>query len=193
MINKQWLIKITGENDLWYDSEERTYRRRMYCPYCGKVSGCQCYEELDDAEIDIANEINYTCSSKCMLENGEWDYIEDALSEAGFKRKVSELTEDESAKCINYCLLDDDKRYDVLDAINILEIRKTTWELKHKDRIKILESFDESDVDDVCYILDIDLCRNIKDLTEEEAESVLNILIEDADVDFEIPIGDVCK
>lgn len=48
-------------------------------------------------------------------------------------------------------------------------------------------------VDDVCYIMDIDLSRDIKDLTEEEARQVLDILTKDGDDDFKCPMGDACK
>jgi len=49
MINE--FIKITDEDNLFYDSVKKEYRYRMHCPYCGKYSGCWCYPELDNVPM----------------------------------------------------------------------------------------------------------------------------------------------
>lgn len=64
---KEGLIKITGMDDVFYDSIERLYRYRMFCPSCGKYSGCRCFPELEDAEFAYEEENDCTCSYKCSL------------------------------------------------------------------------------------------------------------------------------
>ena len=55
-MDKRWLVKINGEDDLFYDSYNKEYRLRLFCPNCNKSSGCQCYENYDDYLIDYISE-----------------------------------------------------------------------------------------------------------------------------------------
>lgn len=65
MINK--FIKISGYDNLFYDSEEKVYRYRMYCSVCGKLSGCRCFQELESAELAEDNDSSSLCSCRCFL------------------------------------------------------------------------------------------------------------------------------
>ncbi len=62
---KEWLIRL-GES-LFYDSEEKLYRVRTHCSFCGKDSGCVCFNELEKAEDFIDTDVRFVCSSRCRL------------------------------------------------------------------------------------------------------------------------------
>ena len=83
----KYLIKITGEQDLFYDSEDRVYKYRMHCPYCSKESGCRCFETLGKAEDFMDDSIGFMCSNKCSLINFidefEEDDVRDTMKEMG--------------------------------------------------------------------------------------------------------------
>lgn len=96
MIDKKWLIKI--KEDLWYDSEKKEYRYRIHCPNCGKVSGCLCYSDLEEAEIDICNDVGFCCSSKCSIICGEFDDLNLVMSILDIKKDVDELSEEDCEK-----------------------------------------------------------------------------------------------
>ena len=72
---REGLIKITDENNLFYDSVERLYKYRMHCPYCGKVSGCRCFDTLEEAEDFIVDGSEFRCSAKhsLMMLIDEWE------------------------------------------------------------------------------------------------------------------------
>lgn len=66
---KEGFIKITGEDNLFYDSIKKEYRYRMHCPYCHKVSGCWCFEELDQVPMfDEERPQIYCCNVHFVLE-----------------------------------------------------------------------------------------------------------------------------
>jgi len=84
---KECLIRLTDEKDLFYDSEDRCYRYRMHCPYCGKYSGCRCFPTLEKAENFAEDGMNFLCSSMCFLnsmidDQGRED-IGDTMKEMG--------------------------------------------------------------------------------------------------------------
>ena len=85
---KKNLIRITGEKNLFYDSEDKLYRCRMHCPYCGKDSGCRCFDTLEKAEGFVENGTKIICSSKCFLmtfiDDQGIDDIRDTMWEMGF-------------------------------------------------------------------------------------------------------------
>ena len=86
---KENLIRLTGEKDLFYDSEDRLYRYRMHCPQCGKYSGCRCFDELEKAENFAVEGMNFLCSSRCFLksliDDQGIDDIGDTMKEMGIK------------------------------------------------------------------------------------------------------------
>ncbi len=63
-IMKESLIKITGTDNLYYDSETKQYKSRMHCPYCGKPSGCWCYSEFDSIPMWDEDFPNTYCSDR---------------------------------------------------------------------------------------------------------------------------------
>ncbi len=89
---KENLIRLTDETDLFYDSEDRLYRYRMHCPYCGKYSGCRCFPTLEKVEDFVENGMNFLCSSKCFLksliDDQGIDDIRDTMFEMGFKNWI---------------------------------------------------------------------------------------------------------
>ncbi len=48
---KEGLIKITGEDNLFYDSIKKEYKYRTHCPHCHKPTRCWCYGE-DEGYLD---------------------------------------------------------------------------------------------------------------------------------------------
>ena len=89
---KETLIRLTGEKNLFYDSEDRLYRYRMYCPYCGKESGCRCFDTLKKAETFAVDSVPIVCSSKCFLksliDDQGIDEIGDTMKEIDIKSTV---------------------------------------------------------------------------------------------------------
>ena len=84
---KETLIRLTDEEDLFYDSEDRLYRYRMHCPQCGKYSGCRCFDKLEKAENFAVEGMNFLCSSRCflnsMINDQGIDDIGDTMKEMG--------------------------------------------------------------------------------------------------------------
>lgn len=79
-----YLVKITDEENLFYDSEERLYRYRMHCPACGETSGCRCFETIEKAYDFMENDYDYLCSSRCFIESAVDDYeLGEAMKEIG--------------------------------------------------------------------------------------------------------------
>lgn len=106
-MKKQWLIKINGENNLYYDSEKKIYRLRLFCPYCDKPSDCQCYESYEDYECDRSSEFPVRCCSYlcCLLINpgAETENIREAVQNLGMDVKpLAEYTEEEAEKIVDY-------------------------------------------------------------------------------------------
>lgn len=185
-MNKLWLIKLTGEDNLFYDSEEKVYRYRMHCPYCGKASGCQCYEDMEEAECDEANEINYSCSAKCSLMFGEWEGVDMAMGEAKIRWRASELPESDARKLFEHL-----KETEVLAAMQDLSIFKHKRDLTIEERCSIIEHFGEG-LEEHASTHGIDMRKDIKDLTEDEARKVLGIVAEECEAP-DAPMGEVCK
>lgn len=77
------LIKITDEENMFYDSEERLYRCRMHCPSCGDMSGCRCFETIEEAYEFIEGGCDYLCSCKCYLDDVDECELGEAMKEMG--------------------------------------------------------------------------------------------------------------
>lgn len=73
---KENLIRVKDYKNLFYDKVEKTYRVRMHCPECDKVSGCRCFKTRREAEIFLEDGISCACSKFCELLLSEYD-IED--------------------------------------------------------------------------------------------------------------------
>jgi hypothetical protein len=117
-INKQWLIKINGEDNLYYDSENKDYRLRLFCPHCHKPSECQCYRHYDDYLVDYVEGFPVRCCSFlcCLIINSdnETKNIIEAAQNIGISIKdFSDYTEEEAKKIINYLI--DEGIWDFLD------------------------------------------------------------------------------
>ena len=109
-MNKQWLIKINSEDNLYYDSENKDYRLRLFCPLCHKPSGCcQCYRTYEDYERDCVTELPVRCCSNlcCLILNsdGETENIIEATENIGIDIKPStKYTEKEAKQIIEYLI-----------------------------------------------------------------------------------------
>lgn len=106
-MEKRWLIKINGENNLYYDSEKKIYRLRLFCPYCDKPSDCQCYEDYEDYEYDRSSEFPVRCCSYlcCLLANpgAETENIKETARDIGIGvKQLTEYTEEEAEQIIDY-------------------------------------------------------------------------------------------
>lgn len=187
------IVKLTAENDLFYDSVEKLYRYRMHCPECGTISGCRCFPDLEEAELATVSETDYACSSRCSLlysyENSDGQ-IEEALQCIGFNRPIKDLTVQESEQIISFLYKDIDTRECIRDIIDDLEINKHVSQLSHEERIKILIQYDatEFSIISTCDLIGIEMQRPLESITEEEARKVLDI----AEIDFDCPDGDSC-
>lgn len=97
------LIKLTGEDNLFYDSIEKVYRYRMHCPTCGKISGCQCFEDIEDAEHASISELDYCCTCKCtIMEIIKYDVydINEIMSSLKINKDPKNLTEEDAENII---------------------------------------------------------------------------------------------
>ncbi len=215
MVNKQWLIKLTGEDNLFYDSEEKVYRYRNHCPTCGTVSGCQCFKDLETAEEATFEDLDYCCSSKCVLiynkeEGGvdDIDAIYEAMTTLGIRKGLTELTYQEVLKVIRE--LDKREAKELLNrlkagkSINRRELssylarehlgyRVPYTMLMHEDLIKVLQFANTEDLlilenlHDI--MVDIGINKKVEDVTEEEAQKILNL----CEFDGDAPLGESCN
>jgi hypothetical protein len=80
MAENNEFIKITGEDNLFYDSIRKEYRHRMHCQYCGKPSGCWCYPGIDSVPLFEDERPNTYCT--------DVHFVLDNSSEV---REISEL------------------------------------------------------------------------------------------------------
>ena len=189
---KEGLIRITGEKDIFYDSIEKVYRYRMHCPNCKKViSICRCYQDLDALLINIDDGIaDYTCSSKCALNFGEWDELGEAMQALDLSRDLKECVSELSAQQLKESL----RKYEIGSVLLELFNSNSEMPISHlknptrKEQEEIL--FVMGDVKDVLYDLDKSYYPDISELTEEQASQVLTILTEDGDFDY--PQGEDC-
>lgn len=111
---KEGLVKLTDEDNIFYDSIEKMYRYMMHCPKCYKISGCRCFEDLEDAEEASTSGLDFCCSSKCsidMLDSCEDERIKELMQELHIEKDIKDLTE-EDASLILEDLCND---YDSLD------------------------------------------------------------------------------
>lgn len=118
MVNKEGLVKLTNEDNIFYDSIKKVYRYRMHCPKCGKISGCRCFEDIEDVEEASASGLDFCCSSKCsiyMLDSYEEERIKELMQELYIEKDIKDLTE-EDASLILEDLCND---YDSLDYDHI--------------------------------------------------------------------------
>ena len=190
---KDGFIRIKDNNDIFYDSIEKVYRYRMHCPECEKlIPTCRCYHDLDCLLIDIEEGIaDYTCSAKCCLVGGDWDELGEAMQEIGLEKDLKEclklLTETQSAEAFN--------------ELNINCVLKTLFEQSsqftfsqikdpsHEDRLEII--FIMGDVKTHLKEYDIDYYPDCKDLTEEQAQELLDFLTDGGEFDY--PSGEECE
>ncbi len=104
---REGLVRIKGEEDLFYDSIEKVYRYRMHCPRCGKISGCRCFHHLEDIDDD---EI-LCCTNVCFVNLS--DLAKEFASE--MKLTVSPTMEEWNAQKIVNAMTDNiDLEYDGL-------------------------------------------------------------------------------
>ena len=107
-MNKRWLTKINGEDDLYYDSENKEYRLRIFCPHCHKPSGCQCYRHYEDYIYDSISDFPICCSYSCSLiinSDTEIENIINAAEDLGLGiKKLSEYTEKEAEQIITHLI-----------------------------------------------------------------------------------------
>lgn len=191
---KSGLIRLKMNKNIFYDSVIKQYRYRMHCPICGDEvqSGCRCYDDLDVLLSDIDDGIaDATCSAKCCLDDYvDWDYIEEAMQTVGLgkdiKKCLSELTEKQSLEAL--------KEYDIKDILYTLfcEDSKLTFsQIKnptHQERLEMLWELGEAE--DILQDCNIDIYPDCKDLSEEDAQKVLDYLIDECD--FDRPSGEAC-
>lgn len=103
----RWLIKINEENNLYYDSEKKIYRLRLFCIHCHEPYDYRCYEDYEDYEYDKSSGLPSSCCSYlCCLStspSGEIDYIKKVVQNLGMNVKpLTEYTEEEAEKIIDY-------------------------------------------------------------------------------------------
>lgn len=115
-MNKKWLIKINTKNskmpsgdNLYYDSENKEYRLRLFCSVCHKPSECQCYQSFDDYERDCITEFPIRCCSYlcCLIINSdsETENIIQAANDIGIEiKQFVRYTEEEARKIIDYLI-----------------------------------------------------------------------------------------
>lgn len=125
-MNKQWLIKINGEDNLYYDSEEREYRLRLFCPYCHKPSDCQCYKRYEDYVCDFIEGFPERCCSYlcCLAINSEneRENIIMASRKVGISAKqLDKYTEEDAKQIVEYLV--DEGIWDFLDESSGIECR----------------------------------------------------------------------
>jgi hypothetical protein len=191
---KEGLIRLTDEKDIFYDSIEKVYRYRMYCPNCKQViSTCICYNDLDVLFMDIdEGTANYTCSSKCtVLSWGMSEEVTEAMRELGFEKDLKE--------CLKQ--LSDTHRMEYLQGYQIEDVLITLY--RHECTIPIHHLKDPSteeqieiiiimgDARDVLDNNEISYQPKLEDLTEEQARLITEFLSDNDDFDY--PHGDACN
>lgn len=75
-LDKQWLIKIEEESDVFYDSLSKVYRVRLYCPVCGEKCSCRCYNKLSraiESQYDSMVLCSYKCTLQALIDEGDYD------------------------------------------------------------------------------------------------------------------------
>ena len=117
-MNKRWLIKINGEDNLYYDSENKEYRLRLFCPTYHKPSECQCYQKYEAYEKDCISELPIRCCSYlcCLIINSdsETENIIETAQDIGIDIKpIAKYTEKEAEQIIEYLV--DEGIWDFLD------------------------------------------------------------------------------
>lgn len=73
---KEGMIQISGYDNLYYDSNAKQYKSKMFCPYCGKHSGCWCYPDFE--RVPLFEEdfpINYCSDRHFVLDMENLDEI----------------------------------------------------------------------------------------------------------------------
>lgn len=106
---KEGLIKITGRDNLYYDSNTKQYRSRMHCHYCGKPSGCWCYPDFESIPMwDEEFPKNYCSDRHFVLDND----VKDIARELGITIKTT-MEEWNASKIVRALMENFDGDYDV--------------------------------------------------------------------------------
>jgi hypothetical protein len=170
---KEGLIRLTGEKDIFYDSIEKVYRLRVYCPHCGvAVESCLCYDTLDALLDDV---VSYAPSMTCsylhaLLCHDDTDEVSEAIQVAGLKLDNEKLFLELSEQQLDPIL----KRLSIENKRNI--IRKM------------------NDVDDILDEYGIERYPAVMDLTEGQAKEVWKVLYDfHDDYDSDMPVGELCR
>ena len=101
---KEGLIKITGEDNLYYDSITKQYKYAMHCPQCGRYSGCWCYPDFESTPIWDNECPDVYCSDRCFVFALREDLAEIA-SEMGIT--IHSKMEEWNASKIVYVFMED--------------------------------------------------------------------------------------
>ena len=101
--------KMLPEENLYYDSENKEYRLRLFCPVCHKPSGCQCYQNYQHYEEDYITEFPVRCCSYicCLIINSdsETENIIEATNDIGIDiKQFTKYTEEEAKQIIDYLI-----------------------------------------------------------------------------------------
>ncbi len=64
---KEGLVKIIGEDNLYYDSITKQYKSAMHCPQCGKYTGRWCYPDFESTPLWEEEYPNSPCSDRCFV------------------------------------------------------------------------------------------------------------------------------
>jgi len=140
------MIKV-GDN-IFYDSLDRVYRYRMHCEICGRVSGCRCFESLEEAEDFSISGMDTMCSGKCYVVymlNEDHELVEDTMKEMGTISLSDSLKSGYIPRFMKPC------HVTILRIINFFTIWRFKWyflkyfnKISYDDAIKVI---DEMDID----------------------------------------------
>jgi hypothetical protein len=109
---KEGLIKITDTDNLYYDSITKQYKSKMHCPYCGKLSGCWCYPDLDSVPVFDEEFPNiYCCDVHFVVDSGHYE-LGDIAESLGITIKPT-MEEWNAAKIIKILMDDVELDWDV--------------------------------------------------------------------------------
>lgn len=137
---RRYLIKLTDEGSIFYDSADRVYRYAMSCPQCGKYSGCRCFDTLEKVENFSIDGTDFLCSSRCFLESMIDDQGIDDIGDTMKEMSIKTIT---TRSKLKYFII----RY----IINFFTIWRLKWYI-----YKYTGYISEQDAYDVVDAMDID-------------------------------------